>query len=322
MMTDDPSNLHNLISGGQQAESDQQLDAAIYARTSSPSQEFGYSIDGQVRQCWERCQQLGWTVTHVFRDEAISGKDPDRPKFQKLLTRAEAGAFDVVMFWKLDRFSRSLMHAVQLERDFRDWGVALHSITEHIDTTTPTGRFNFRNISSASEFERDLNKQRSKMGMKELALEQKWPNDHPPLGYQKRENGRLKIDAEEADTVRKIFDRYVTLRSMPSVAEELNDRGISTKDGSEWTARAVGDLLRNELYIGHYEVAGVDEHVSEYQLLDEELFEEVTAIRTRFQRDTSASRTEMPDERKKTRVQNVGAQFQDFLEQEYTPQKG
>lgn len=99
------------------------LIAVIYARTSSPGQRHGYSIDEQVRQCWRRCEQLGWTVSHVFRDEEVSGKDIDREMFQKLLTRAEAGWFDVVVIWKLDRFSRSLMHAVQLERDLREWGL-------------------------------------------------------------------------------------------------------------------------------------------------------------------------------------------------------
>lgn len=321
-MTDDESRIQDLMGVGKKAESEKRLDAAIYARTSSSSQQYGYSIEGQVRQGWERCQQRGWKVTHVFRDVAISGKDPDRPQFQKLLARAEAGAFDVIVFWKIDRFSRSLMHAVQLERDLRDWGVGLHSTTEHIDTTSPTGRFNFRNISSASEFERDLNKQRSKMGMKELALERKWPNDHPPIGYRKQEDGRLEIDPEKAKIVREIFTRYVELKSMPSVAEELNDEGIHTRDGTEWTARSVGDVLRNELYVGHYDVAGIEEHVSEYQLLDNELFERVTEIRTRFQREETVSRPAMPNERKKTRVQKISEQFQNFLTEEYTQNGG
>lgn len=314
-MTDAKTHLEERLTG--EAESSQDLDAVIYARTSSSSQQFGYSIEGQVRRCWDRCQQMGWKVTHLFRDEAVSGKDKDRPMFQQLLSRGEAGAFDVVVFWKLDRFSRSLMHAVQLEKDFREWGIALHSVTEQIDTTTPTGRFNFRNISSASEFERDLNQQRSQMGMRQLALEAKWPNDHPPLGYNKRTDERLEIDPEEATIVRRMFKRYLDLKSMPELAEQLNTEGIRIKKGNSWSPRAVGDVLRNELYTGQYEVAEITKHVNSYQILSETLFERVTSVRTRFKRkDSSTNRKEMPQARRERRVEHVVNQFREFLEGE------
>jgi len=292
------------------------LTAAIYARTSSPSQEHGYSLNEQVRQCWERCEQLGWTVSHVFRDEAVSGKDPDREMFQKLLSGAEAGWFDVVLVWKLDRFSRSLMHAVQIERELREWDVGLHSVTEHIDTTTPTGRFNFRNISSASEFEREMIKQRSKMGLRALAEERKWPNDNPPLGYVIQDDGRLKIDPQEANLVRHIFNRYIELKSMPDLADELMNQDDEAAKDKEWTPYAVGKILKNEIYVGMYSLAGVEDYVDEYRIVSDELFEEVTAVRTRFQSETKTNRTEMPADRKHRRVQNITDQYATFLESE------
>lgn len=289
------------------------LTAAIYARTSSPSQQHGYSIDAQVRQCWERCDQLGWTVSHVFRDEAVSGKDPDREMFQKLLTGAEEGWFDVVLVWKLDRFSRSLMHAVQLERKLRDWDVGLHSVTEHIDTTTPTGRFNFRNISSASEFEREMIKQRSQVGLQELANERKWPNDNPPLGYEIKEDGRLEIVPKEAELIREIFNRYIELKSMPDLADELASRENVPDRDREWTPYAVGKILKSEIYVGEYSVAGVEDYVDDYRILDDDLFEQATAVRTRFQNNGEASRGEMPSDRKHQRVQNITEQYATFL---------
>lgn len=312
----------DLFGGADESRSEESLDAAIYARTSSPGQRHGYSINAQVRRCWDRCQQMGWTVTHVFRDEEISGKDKDRPMFQQLLTRAEAGSFDVVVFWKLDRFSRSLMHAVTLEEEFREWGVALHSITEQIDTTTPTGRFNFRNISSASEFERELIQQRSQMGMRELALNHKWPNDHPPLGYDKCADDTLSINETEATTVRRIFHRYIELQSMPKVAEELNGEGVSTKDGGDWNARAVSDILSNELYTGQYNIADVEEYVPDYQIIDKEMFEEATDVRTRFQQDENISREKMSEERKEKRVKEITGQFKKYLNQHVSENNG
>jgi site-specific DNA recombinase len=289
----------------------QQLRAAVYARTSSQNQEYGYSLDAQVRRTVDRCESLGWEVGFVYRDGAESGKDTDRPMFKRMLSAAEKRVFDVIAFWKLDRFSRSLMHAVQLESDLREHDVSLYSVTEQIDTTSPTGRFNFRNIASAAEFERDMIRQRTQMGLNELASERKWPNDSPPLGYELDSEGKLTIVEEEKQLVVEIFDLYIEERSMPEVAMILNDRGIQTQNGGEWTARAVGDILRNRIYIGQYEVADISEHVSEYQLINSDVFEQVEEIRHRFQRD-EASKPSMSDPRKEQAIQRIREMYDEF----------
>ena len=69
---------------------------------------------------------------------------------------AGQGRFDVLIVWKFDRFSRTLLHAVQIEAKFQKNEVALYSVTEQSDTTTSAGRFNFRNLASAAEFKRDM----------------------------------------------------------------------------------------------------------------------------------------------------------------------
>lgn len=291
------------------------LTAAIYARTSSTQQKHGYSIDEQVRQCWNRCEELNWTISHIFRDEEVSGKDTDREMFQKLLSRAEDGWFDVILVWKLDRFSRSLMHAVQLERKLRRWDVGLHSITEQIDTTTPTGRFNFRSISSASELERDLIKQRSKMGLRALAQEYKWPNNNPPIGYELRSDGKLTIKSDEEALIHHIFDRYIELKSMPDLADELEGRDGVIDREVNWTPHKIGKILKNEIYIGQYSISDVEEYVEEYQILTENKFQKATEVRTRFQSDGKSSRPEMPTGRKKRRIKNIIQQYSSFLGQ-------
>lgn len=296
--------------GASKTESDTR--AAIYARTSSVSQKFGYSIDEQLRCCLDRCEMFGWSVTHVYRDEAKSGKDTDRPMFQQMLSHAEAGEFDVLVFWKLDRFSRSIMHAVQLEKEFRDWGVSLHSVTEQIDTTTAAGRFNFRNIANAAEFERELIKQRTKMGHTALALDHKWPNNTPPLGYTKDKEGHLVIVDEESTIVKKIFDLYVRYQSMPSVASDLNKKSILVENDSHWSAKTIGEVLRNRLYIGEYSVGGIEDHVPEYQIVTNETFEEAVRIRYRFQRTSKNSRQKMATNRKETYVNDIVDKYREY----------
>jgi len=276
---------------------DRSLRTAVYARTSDTTREEGYSLDGQVRKCLDHCEKLGWTVGFIYRDESISGADTDRPMFQQMIDLAKQNAFDVIVFWKLDRFSRSLIHAVQLESELREFDVYLYSVTEQIDTTSPTGRFNFRNLASAAEFERDMIKQRTQLGINTQAEEHKWANQNAPLGYDLTDDQRLQINEQEAQLIRRIFESYIDARSMPTVAEQLNDAGIVTADGGSWTPRAVGDILRNEIYRGWYELGDVAEHVPEYQIIDDDTFEKVTDIRMRFQQD-SVSRPSMPTSRK------------------------
>jgi site-specific DNA recombinase len=287
--------------------------AAIYARTSTPSQEFGYSIDEQTRQCVERCQAMDWTIAFVHRDEAKSVKDTDRPMFQEMLTQARRGLIDVVVFWKLDRFSRSIMHAVQLEKQFREWGVALHSVTEQIDTTTASGQFNFRNLANTAEFEREMIRQRTKMGHAARATEGKWPNGKPPLGYDIGPDGRLKINEPESKLVRWIFKEYLETQSMATVADQLNEKRESG-DRKKWTPAAVSETLQNQLYTGEYIVGEVTRSEPEYRILSQEVFDEAKRVRNRYQRSGSHSREQMATRRKESRTHRILNQYQEWIQ--------
>ena len=283
--------------------SDTELSAAIYARTSSASQRFGYSIDEQISRCWDRCEMRNWTVKYVFADEAESGRDTDRPEFQKLLDTAAQGVIDVVVFWQLDRFCRSLTDLVQTEEQLDEWDVALQSVTEYIDTTTPVGRFNFRNLASAAELETDLTSKRVRMGMYGMARRHKWPNSQPPLGYEIQDNGQLEINEDEADLVRRIFRMYVREKSMPQVAFILSQKGVETRSGNQWCRQSVQKILSNELYIGEYSVAGYEDYVDEYRIIADDLFDKVTEIRYRFQQQ------KMDPERKKSKSERILAEY-------------
>ena len=288
--------------------------SAIYARTSSPNQRFNYSIQEQVDRCWRFCEERGWIVKYVFIDECESGGTVERPKFQQMLEKAKEGRFNVIVFWKLDRFCRSLVDLVNIERKLRGWGVSLCSVTEFIDTTTPVGRFNFRNLASVAEFERELIGERARIGLYALAKEHKWPNPHPPLGYNKDEKGRLVVDGKEAKLVKRIFKMYLHLKSMPQVAFELNKEGIETKKGKRWNARAVRDILTNEIYTGRYKVAGFEDCVDEYRIIDDELFKKVNQVRLRY-RAGGAKRPPMPNDRRTMKIEKIFSRYLQFLQE-------
>lgn len=263
------------IDGGE----DREIRAVIYARTSSPNQKDNYSTDAQVELCGERCRLMGWKVCYIYREEGISAKDIDRPKFLRMMDRAMVGAFEVIVFWKLDRFCRSLRDLVNTEKKLSEWGVGLHSVTEWIDTTTPVGKFNFRNLASAAELEREVIGERARMGMHALALERKWPNKTPPFGYDKGEDDRLKINDKEARIVIWFFRRYLKTRSMPRVAYELNLKGIKTKRSGKWRTESVKNVLDNRIYLGEYSVAGFADYVEEYKIVGKDLFDRVHRLR-------------------------------------------
>jgi site-specific DNA recombinase len=284
---------------------------AIYARTSSPNQRFNYSIEEQVNECREYCKERQWTVRYVFVDESQRAKTTERPKFQLMLERARAREFQVIVFWKLDRFCRSLRDLVNLERDFGQWGVKLCSVTEFIDTSSAVGRFNYRNLASVAELESEIIGERSRLGLYGLAREHKWPNASPPLGYSKTENGRLTVCPPEAELIRRIFEMYLAEMSLPEVANRLNQQRIPTKKG-HWNARAVRDVLINRIYIGKYEVAGFKEDIPELRIISDEDFNICKEIMERY-RAGHANRPCMPFNRKAAEIQRLYEWYLDFL---------
>jgi site-specific DNA recombinase len=280
--------------------------AAIYARISSPNQKNNYSIKEQITQCLNFIRHRQWMIKYIFFDEE-SGSTINRPKFQLMLEKAKQGCFDVIVFWKLDRFCRSLVDLVNIERLLRSYGVALSSVTEYVDTTTSVGRFNFRSIGSVAELERELIGERARLGLHALAKEGKWPNSHPPLGFCKKNNGKLALNQEE-NLVIKIFKMYLENPILPQVAFDLNKQGIRTKEGKRWNATGVRNILTNEIYSGKYQVAGVNHHIEEYRIISNDLFHQVRQTLRRYE-NRGSKRLPMPESRRNMEIDNVFNQF-------------
>ena len=286
--------------------------AALYARTSSPNQRFNYSIDEQIACGRKYAEQRGWIVTHMFFDESERAETIDRPKFQLMLQKAKSGSFDVIVFWRIDRFCRSLVDLVSVERTLREYKVALCSVTEYIDTSTSVGRFNFRSIGSVAELEAELIGERARMGLHALAKKHRWPNAHPPLGYERLSDGRLKVTRKEARLVRKIARMYLHEKSMPQVAFLLNKEGILTENSKQWTAATVRDVLTDEIYVGLYDVAGVRDYVQEYRILDDRTFLAVNETRLRY-KTKGNGKPSIPEGRKSEKIEKMFGKYLELL---------
>jgi site-specific DNA recombinase len=166
-----------------------------------------------------------------------------------------------------------------------------------------------------AELESELISERSRLGLAGLAKTHRWPNNSPPLGYKRVEDGRLKIYGKEARLVRKIFRMYLNEKSMSQVAFKLNKANVLTKKGLKWTAVAVRNILADSIYVGLYKVAGISDYVPEYRIIEDSLFDTTTKFRLRY-RQKNAQRPQMPKDRKEAQVDKMFTAYFTLLKEE------
>ena len=133
--------------------------AVAYTRVSDPSQVEGHSLDGQERYFYQFCQSKEWSTIKVYREEGRSAHSDSlrkRPVLRQLLEDASKGEFDVVVVHTLDRWYRNLQGMMESVAALNRHGVALVSISENLDWTTPEGRLVARTLGSFAEFFSDV----------------------------------------------------------------------------------------------------------------------------------------------------------------------
>ena len=137
---------------------------AIYARVSTTG--HGQDVSMQTRELRQFAEARGWTVTGEYVDEGISGTKDRRPALDKLMADAHRRKFDVVVCWRFDRFARSVSHLLRALETFNALGVAFVSLSENVDTTTPTGKMIFTVLGAVAELERSLIVERVRAGLR------------------------------------------------------------------------------------------------------------------------------------------------------------
>ncbi len=138
--------------------------AAIYARVSTASN--GQDPRVQTRELQEYCQRRGWAVAGEYVDVGISGTKEKRPELDRLLSDAHRRRFDAVVVWRFDRFARSVSHLLRALETFQALGIEFVSLSEQLDTSTPTGKMVFTVLGAVAELERSLIVERVKAGLR------------------------------------------------------------------------------------------------------------------------------------------------------------
>jgi DNA invertase Pin-like site-specific DNA recombinase len=136
---------------------------ALYARVSTVHN--GQDPEMQLRELREYCQRRDWQIIREYVDVGISGAKEKRPELDRLLSDAHHRRFDAVVVWRFDRFARSVSHLLRALETFRALGIEFVSLSEQVDTSTPTGKMVFTVLGAVAELERSLIAERVKAGL-------------------------------------------------------------------------------------------------------------------------------------------------------------
>jgi DNA invertase Pin-like site-specific DNA recombinase len=138
--------------------------AAIYARVSTVNN--GQDPAVQTRELREYCERRGWQLVDEYVDLGISGTKEKRPELDRLMADAHRRRFDAVVVWKFDRFARSVSHLLRALETFKAIGIEFVSLSEQVDTSTPTGKMVFTVLGAFAELERSLIAERVRAGLR------------------------------------------------------------------------------------------------------------------------------------------------------------
>jgi DNA invertase Pin-like site-specific DNA recombinase len=137
---------------------------AIYARVSTSNN--GQDPTMQTRELEKYCQRRGWELAGCYVDNEISGSKESRPELDRLMADAHRRRFDAVAVWKFDRFARSVSHLLRALETFKALGIDFVSLSEQVDTSTPTGKMVFTVLGAVAQLERSLIAERVRAGLR------------------------------------------------------------------------------------------------------------------------------------------------------------
>jgi len=266
---------------------------AIYTRKSTEDgleQDFN-SLDAQREACAAYILSQtheGWEGTsELYDDGGFSGGSMERPGLKQLLQDVIAGRVDVIVVYKVDRFTRSLADFAKIVDILDEHDASFVSVTQSFNTTTSMGRLTLNVLLSFAQFEREVTGERIRDKIAASKKKGMWMGGPVPLGYELGDR-KLVVNRQEAETVRHLFQRYTELQSVPQLVEELAAQGYRTKvrpykDGRQiggvaFRTGALSQLLKNPIYTGkvrHKDKIYEGEHEA---IIDQPLFDEVQSI--------------------------------------------
>ena len=256
---------------------------AIYTRKSSEEgldMEFN-SLDAQREACeaYVASQRSeGWAaIRERYDDGGFSGGTLERPALKQLLADIEAGLIDVIVVYKIDRLSRSLMDFAKLVEVFDRNNVTFVSVTQSFNTTTSMGRLTLNILLSFAQFEREVIGERIRDKFAASRKRGMWMGGFVPMGYDVRDR-KLVVNEAEAQTVRMIFERFVALGSASTLARALQAERVLNKRGKRIDKGFIYKLINNRVYLGEAVHKGTSYPGEHEAIITQDLWDGVHAI--------------------------------------------
>lgn len=226
---------------------------AIYARK-SVFREDSISIESQIEMCGYETKGQDFII---YQDNGYSGKNTDRPDFQRMLSDIKSGKISKVIVYKLDRVSRSVLDFSELMDVFQKYNVDFVSATEHFDTSNPMGRAMLNICIVFAQLERETIQQRVIDAYASRSKKGFYMGGKIPYGFSK---APIVIDGvktsmyvqkpDESADISLIYELY----SKPSatlgdVLRELTARELNTnRRGQHWNTARLSEMMRNPIY--------------------------------------------------------------------------
>ncbi|WP_354142501.1 recombinase family protein [Bradyrhizobium sp. NP1] len=255
----------------------------MYTRKSSEEgldMDFN-SLDAQRESCeaYVASQRAeAWIlVGDHYDDGGFSGGTLERPALKRLLADVKAGRIDVVVVYKIDRLSRSMLDFLNLVELFERQGVTFVSVTQSFNTKDAMGRMALNILVTFAQFERELIGERIRDKVASSRKKGIWMGGWTPLGYEVRDR-KLIIHEEDAERVRSIFRRFVQLKSATLLARELVAAGATNRYGHVLDKGVLYKLLNNRVYIGEAVHKGTSYPGEHEAITDHALWDQVHAI--------------------------------------------
>ena len=266
---------------------------AIYTRKSAqpPIPYEVSSLESQRAICSSYIasqQHKNWIeLPKRYDDPGRSGANLDRPALIDLMNDVELGLIDVVLVYKMDRITRTLLDFVRLINLFERYGVVFVAITQNFDTSDSMGRLIRNILLTFAQFEREMAGDRIRDKKLVMSRRGLWSGGLPPLGYDVR-RGKLAINPLEAQAVRCIFESYAETPHLAAVCRQLVEKGYRRKvqrlkdgsrvGGSAITCGSLAHILRNPIYIGEITRCGERNDGIHEPIVSRELWDRVQAI--------------------------------------------
>ena len=267
------------------------MKAVIYARYSS-GRQHEESIERQLEICTKYAEENNLLLVGSYIDRRKTGKNDNRPDFQRMIYDSSRRQFDVVLVWRFDRFARNMDDHAAYERILKQNGVKLVSATEPIPEGAHASIIKGVIIGGNESYSIEL-AAKVKDGMKKAAQKGQTLGGGRVLGYRSVDK-HLVVDEGEAQIVRMIFERFYMGKSLSEIASELNSKGLKNSKENPFSITGVQRILSNKRYIGIQLYKGEDIGIRIPSIVQQDIFD---AVQIQLKKNKRApSRNREPEE--------------------------